>query len=182
MTCVVVNDASCLIDLRKGRLLHVLLRLPYRFVVPLPIREDELLEFTTQDWRLLENGGLQTYNLPGNQVAKVSAVKREHVRLSANDCFALVTAACWKNSILLTGDRLLRTVARERNLRVHGVLWVIDELRAGGLCKDAQLAAALETWRSDRTVFVPRAEIDKRLHSVRGGQSRQIHEHRQSCP
>ena len=65
MTCVVVNDASCLIDLKKAALLHVLLRLPYQFVVPLPIREYELLDFTEQDWRMLEDGGLTTYDLPG---------------------------------------------------------------------------------------------------------------------
>ena len=38
VTRVVVNDASCLIDPQKGRLLQMLCRLPYRFVVPLPIR------------------------------------------------------------------------------------------------------------------------------------------------
>ena len=48
MTWIVVNDASCLIDLRKGQLLHVLLRLPYRFIVPLPIRMEELLDFTKE--------------------------------------------------------------------------------------------------------------------------------------
>ena len=71
MTCVVVNDASCLIDLKKGELLHVLLRLPYRFIVPLPIREEELLDFTAQEWRMLEDGGLATYDLPGEEVAQV---------------------------------------------------------------------------------------------------------------
>ena len=69
MTCVVVNDASCLIDLKKGELLHVLLRLPYRFIVPLPIREEELLDFTAQEWRMLEDGGLATYDLPAEEVA-----------------------------------------------------------------------------------------------------------------
>lgn len=33
VTRVIVNDASCLIDLRKGQLLHVLRRLPFRFIV-----------------------------------------------------------------------------------------------------------------------------------------------------
>lgn len=37
MTTVIVNDASCLIDLHKVRLLPVMLKLPYRFVVPLPV-------------------------------------------------------------------------------------------------------------------------------------------------
>ena len=41
MTQVVVNDASCLIDLRKGCLLAVLGNLPSGFVVPLPVRQSE---------------------------------------------------------------------------------------------------------------------------------------------
>lgn len=61
MTHIVVNDASCLIDLRKGRLLHVLCHLPHRFIVPLPIRESELLDFTPQEWALLDGGGMETY-------------------------------------------------------------------------------------------------------------------------
>jgi len=114
VTYVVVNDASCLIDLRKGRLLHVLLRLPYQFIVPLPIREEELLDFTPEEWRVLEDGGLTTYDLSGEEVALVMALKREHRGLSANDCFALVTAAKQENGILLTGDnQLLRTAVQK---------------------------------------------------------------------
>ena len=97
MTCVVVSDAYCLIDLRKGQLLHVLLRLPYQFIVPLPIREEELLDFTPEEWRMLEGGGLATYDLPGEEVALAMALKRECRDLSANDCFAPVTAAKQKS-------------------------------------------------------------------------------------
>lgn len=163
MTCVVVNDASCLIDLRKGQLLHVLLRLPYQFIVPLPIREEELLDFTPQEWRMLEDGGLTTYDLPGEEVAQAFALKREHNRLSANDCFALVTATYQQNGILLTGDNQLRKVATARDVCVHGVLWIIDELHTAGACEAELLITALKAWRDDRTVFLPDAEIDKRL-------------------
>lgn len=168
MTCVVVNDASCLIDLKKAALLHVLLRLPYQFVVPLPIREYELLDFTEQDWRMLEDGGLTTYDLPGEEVARVVALKREHSRLSANDCFALVTTTCQENGILLTGDNLLRKVATARAVRVHGVLWIIDELHATEACEVEFLVSALQIWRADDAVFLPAAEIDKRLRRLQG--------------
>jgi len=168
VTCVVVNDASCLIDLRKGQLLHVLLRLPYRFIVPLPIREEELLDFTPQEWRMLEDGGFATYDLPGDGVARVFALKREHSGLSANDCFALVTATCQENGILLTGDSQLRKVAIARDVRVHGVLWIIDELHAASACKADLLISALELWRDDRAVFLPPQEIDNRLRRLRG--------------
>ena len=128
MTCVVVNDASCLIDLCKGRLLQSLSHLPYRFIVPLPIRESELLDFTPKEWAILDGGGMETYDLPPERMADVFALKRQHSNLSANDCFCLVTTQCHDEGILLTGDGLLRSVATVAGVRVHGVLWVIDEL------------------------------------------------------
>lgn len=166
MTCVVVNDASCLIDLKKGALLHVLLQLPYQFIVPLPIREDELLDFTAQDWRMLEDGGLTTYDLPSSDVSRVAALKREHSRLSANDCFALVTTTRQENGILLTGDKLLRTVATKNAVRVHGVLWIIDQLYESRSCGDETLISALRIWQADAAVFLPDQEIEKRLKKL----------------
>ena len=115
---------------------------------------------------MLEDAGLTTYDLPGEEVAQVLALKREHTRLSANDCFALVTAICQENGILLTGDHQLRKVATTRNVRVHGVLWIIDELRAAGACEAELLIFALEAWRDDRTVFLPDAEIERRLRTL----------------
>lgn len=166
MTCVVVNDASCLIDLKKGRLLHVLLRLPYRFIVPLPIREEELVDFTAQEWRMLEDAGLVTYDLTGEEVAQVLSIRREYSRLSANDCFALVATICHENGILLTGDNLLRKVAKSRDVRVHGVLWIIDRLHSAQICETELLVSALQIWRADSAVFLPVGEIDKRLRRL----------------
>ena len=116
---------------------------------------EELLDFTSQEWGILEDMGLATYDLPGEEVAQVFAIKREHTGLSANDCFALVTATCQKNGILLTGDANLRKVAIARNVRVHGVLWIIDELHAVGACEPDLMISALELWREDRAVFLP---------------------------
>jgi len=168
MACIVVNDASCLIDLKKGQLLHIVLRLPYRFIVPLPIREEELLDFTPQEWKMLKDGGLDTYDLPGSEVAQVFALKRKYSRLSANDCFALMTTICHENATLLTGDALLRKVSAEHGVRVHGVLWIVDQLYTTNACEVECLISALETWRTDGAVFLPASEIDKRLRQLRG--------------
>ena len=166
MTTVVV-DASCLIDLRKGRLVNATLTLPYRFVVPLPIRHAEALDFTDGNWRTLEDGGLIIFDLPPERVREVTRIKTAHPKLSANDCFCLVSTRCQDPGILLTGDRLLRRVATESGLRVHGVLWVLDELRKAGACSEGLLLAALRRWRDDRTVFLPDSEIALRLRRDR---------------
>ncbi len=88
-------------------------------------------------------------------------------RLSANDCICLVATQRQEEGILLTGDRLLRRVATEKEVRVHGVLWIIDELKAAGICGDNLLIDALEIWRDDKAVFLPLAEVDKRLRRLR---------------
>lgn len=168
-TTVVVNDASCLIDLRKGRLLHVLLKLPYRFVIPYPVRHSELLDFTPQEWALLDGGGMETFDLPPERVSEAFAVKASYPKLSANDCFCLVATRCFEAAVLLTGDGLLRRAAGEGGLRVHGVLWVIDELKRTALCGDALLVTALETWGEDSSVFLPEPEVERRLRLLKRG-------------
>ena len=119
MTTVVVNDASCLIDLHKGQLLSVMLTLPYRFVVPLPIRHAEALDLTDRDWRILEDAGLFTFDLPPELVEEAMKIKTAHRKLSANDCLCLVSTGCQERGILAyrgpavasssDGERLART-------------------------------------------------------------------------
>lgn len=165
---VVVNDASCLIDLRKGRLLHLLVRLPYRLVIPLPVRESELIRFTAQEWAVLD-AGMAIFDLPPERVAEAFALRARFPRLSANDCFCLVTTRCHDGAILLTGDGQLRGVAADDGRRVHGVLWVIDELKSLALCGDDILATALELWRDDPAVRLPAPELEWRLRLYRRG-------------
>ena len=167
MTSVVVNDASCLIDLHKVRLLPVMLKLPYRFVVPLPIRLAEALDLADRDWRHLADLGLVTFDLPSERVADALRLRSLHPKLSANDCFCLVSAQCHNGAMLLTGDQLLREVATQAGVLVHGVLWVVDELQRRGACGENRLISVLEHWRDDRTVFLPRQEIDRRLRQLR---------------
>lgn len=115
---------------------------------------------------MLEDSGMETYDVPPAQMGKVFAVKRQHSRLSANDCMCLITSQVHENAILLTGDGLLRKVATAASVRVHGVLWVIDELQREGLCSNDLLTAALIAWRDDPAVFLPPDEIDNRLATL----------------
>lgn len=163
MSRYAVYDASCLIDLEKGRLFRAIRRLPYRFMIPLPIRESELFDFTPSDWRILEDGGLITYDLPAEEMARALDLHRRHASLSTNDCVALVTAACHDDAILLTGDSALKKVAASNDICVHGSLWIIDELHAANACENDLLVSALERWKKDGTVFLPPTEIEKRL-------------------
>lgn len=162
MRPVVVNDASRLIDLCKDDLLSVLGNLPYRLVVPLPVREFEILDFTDAHWHALDPAGLVTYDLSPDEIGQALALKARYPALSPNDCFCFV-AAHVHTGVLLTGDRQLRNVADANGLPVHGVLWVIDQLQAAQACSACLLTRALRSWQSDVTVFLPRHEIANRL-------------------
>lgn len=162
MTCAIVNDASCLIDLHKGGLLDAVCNLPYEFVVPLPVRDSEVLNFSEQQWQKLDDAGMITHDLMPTEVAQALALKQRHPALSANDCFCFVATRA-RHGILLTGDAFLRRVAIDHGLLVHGVLWIVDELISAAGCDRSLLTQALLAWQSDATVFLPRHEISKRL-------------------
>lgn len=166
MTKVIVNDASCLIDLRKARLLHAMMSLPFHFVVPYPIRHDEVLDFTPQEWQMLDESGVETYDLPPDAVSEAISLKQHNARLSTNDCFCLVSCKRHGKAVLLTGDARLRSVAEADSIEVHGVLWIIDQLSERDLSAPNVLIAALETWRDDPAVFLPLSEIANRLRRL----------------
>jgi len=136
-------------------------------VVPLPIRLAEALDLADRDWRHLADLGLVTFDLPSERVADALRLRSLHPKLSANDCFCLVSAQCHNGAMLLTGDQLLREVATQAGVLVHGVLWVVAELQRRGACGENRLISVLEHWRDDRTVFLPRQEIDRRLRQLR---------------
>ena len=160
---IVINDASCLIDLRKVELCLAMLRLPYRFVVTLPVKENELLEFTDEEWKELEAAGLEIIDLDGERVGRSFELRQDFPVLSAEDCFSLSLAESVEASILLTGDAGLREVAESMKIEVHGVLWIIDELHRHRLAPSAQLVKCLITWRDDPLVRLPAALLAARL-------------------
>lgn len=144
-----------------------MLALPFRFVVPYPVRYSELLTLTAQDWQMLDESGVETYDLEPEAVAEAFAIKSSHPRLSANDCFCLVASLRRENAVLLTGDAQLRSAAEQREVEVHGVLWIIDELAERELAEARILVAALEVWRDDPSVFLPSNELAVRLRRLR---------------
>lgn len=164
---IVINDTSCLVDLRKGGLIEPMLSLPFRFVVTFNVRASELLDFGTAEWERLEALGMETIDAPGSQVTEAGLVMTRHRKLSFEDSLNFVVARANQLSILLTGDRALRTVAESNGVEVHGILWVVEQLLEYRRADRAELVVALERWRADSTVFVPSDLIDVVLAKCR---------------
>jgi predicted nucleic acid-binding protein len=164
---VVINDASCLIDLHKVGLVEVMLQLPYDFVVPLPVTHNEVLDFTKADWSRFSDAGLGQVDLDPGQVGRAMTHRSQYSKLTAEDCFSLVLAEDIKHSILLTGDAELRNVASGKGCEVHGVIWVADQIHSHGLIANLELAERLEVWLNDPLVRLPTTELNARLRLLR---------------
>jgi predicted nucleic acid-binding protein len=161
---IVVSDSSCLIDLRKASLLDAFLRLPYEILIPNTLFDDELLKFTAVEKRSLLRNGLKVVDVPGTGVLRAREIIQKTPRLSINDGFAFVVAEDRAGCILVTGDRLLRSVATDHGIEVHGVLWIIDELHGHAIEAPSVLAAALRLFTEDQTVRLPRRDL---LNAIR---------------
>lgn len=155
---IIVSDTSCLIDLRKVDLLGAFMSLPYEVMIPNALFEDELLKFTDDQKQMLLDAGLQVIDLPGQAVLRAQQVIGIQPRLSANDAFAFVLAESTENSILLTGDGALRSMA-ENHVEVHGVLWLVDEMYRHQVATAEVLHAVLEQFSADPTVRLPTRDL-----------------------
>jgi predicted nucleic acid-binding protein len=164
---VIVNDTSCLIDLRKADLLTTALLLPFRFIVALPLITAELHSFDENDWSNLHKRGLHVVDLDAKQVERAFTLKSLFPGLSAYDCFSLALAESTENAVLLTGDQQLRTCAVALGVEVHGVLWVADEIEKAALLPIVELADALARLEADPLVFLPAPEVRSRIERLR---------------
>ena len=156
---IVISDSSCLIDLRKVSLLDVFLRLPYEFLIPNTLFEEELLKFTAAQKKALLRAGLKVIDLPGERVSRAQQVIRAAPKLSVHDGFAFALAESHPGCILLSGDGELRKLAAEHEMEVHGVLWILDEIHRNKLATGATLRSMLEFLTADTTVRLPRREL-----------------------
>lgn len=163
---IIVSDTSCIIDLRKVALLQETLRLPYTFVTVNTLFEDEWLSLSDGEKKALCDQGLEVRDLPGPSVQRAQRYFNQHRRLKLNDCFALSLAEDTQDSILLTGDGLLRRIAEGNGIEARGVLWITDELETHGIVSPARLLDALRLFQQDALVFLPKEEILRRIRRL----------------
>ncbi|HDQ99128.1 MAG TPA: type II toxin-antitoxin system VapC family toxin [candidate division WOR-3 bacterium] len=135
-----VVDANVLIDLRDGRILDRLGRLPEQFIVADIVVADDIDE---PDEAVLTGVGIGILPLSGDAVQEVVAVTGSCRGISVADAASLVLAE-QVGCTLLTGDKLLRGLALSRGVKVHGTLWLLDRMAEGGALTGEQAAVALE--------------------------------------
>lgn len=155
-----------MIDLRKAALLEQMLRLPYSFIMPTPLFDDEWLSLSGEEKIRLRELGLDIRDLSGPLVQRAATYFNRHRRLKLNDCFALVLAEETTGCILLTGDASLRQIANNNDIEARGVLWVTDELERHEVVPPLRLHQALKLLQEDDLVFLPDDELVRRIRRL----------------
>ena len=133
-----VTDTNVWIDLDTADLTDLIFRLPLSLQVPDVI----VAELERPDGLTLARRGLQVRELTGRQVQEVARLASRYLRPSRSDLFALVLTRS-QDATLLTGDRHLRSAAESEGVRVHGTLWLVDEMVAAALLEPQEAVARL---------------------------------------
>jgi predicted nucleic acid-binding protein len=154
---VLVSDTSVVIDLERAGLIEHVFALPYRFVVPDALYEQEMKEFGGP--RLVELG-LQVRVLTGAQVQEAQRLRGLERHISIHDSYALSLAKS-EAAILLAGDAAMRRLAEAEEVRCHGVLWVFDQME--------ELHEGLTRVVAHPRCWLPQEAVNLRLTRYRSG-------------
>lgn len=156
---VLVSDTSVVIDLERAEILDYVFALPYRFVVPDALYEQELKDYGGE--RLIAKG-LQVRTLTGEQMQEAQRLRTLERRISIHDSYALSLAKA-KAAILLAGDAAMRRLAEAEGVRCHGVLWVFDQLEDKQSVLPTLLLEALTRLAAHPRCRLPPHEVNLRL-------------------
>ncbi|MDR1276153.1 MAG: hypothetical protein LBL72_07210 [Candidatus Accumulibacter sp.] len=156
---ILVSDTSVLIDLERGGLLELAFSCGLAMVVPDLLYEREL---ASSNGPLLRQLGLGVVALAPNEVIFAQQLRKQIPGLSLPDCFAL-SCARRSDHALVTGDKLLRTEAQSRQCRVHGLLWLLDQMEMSGKIGATMLYEGLTRISKHPRCRLPKAEVSARL-------------------
>lgn len=160
---VLVSDSSVIIDLERGELLETVFRLDVDFAVPDLLFHRELAGPLGDQLLAL---GLRVEELLPGEVQGATALRRADATLSLPDTFAFALAQ-GRQWTLLTGDAGLRRTAEAHAVKVHGTLWVLDQLEVQKACSLEVLAEGLAKTSAHPRCRLPRGEVVTRLNRYR---------------
>jgi len=114
-----------------------------------------------------KKGQLQVETSSGEVLAEIVRLQAElSSRLTIEDVSALYFAERLQG-ILLPGDKQLRQHAKQRDIEVHGLLWVFDTLIARGALLPGVVADRLVRLLEKGTSRLPKNECEQRIRKWR---------------
>ncbi|MCT7630955.1 PIN domain-containing protein [Aliarcobacter butzleri] len=122
---LLISDSNVLIDLIVINQIDNMFKLPYSFIVPDILYDQEL----KNDHSNLLTKGLKIKKLSSETIMYSMELMEKYSKPGRNDLFALALAK-QESSPLITGDQDLRDAAQKEAVVLYGTIWVIEELIA----------------------------------------------------
>ena len=120
---VLITDTNIWIDLDHGRLLEHIFHLPYQICAA----DFARVEIRSVDVAVLERQGLIFQELDKELVAELFQLRQRKTTIAIADLAAFLLARV-QGAVLVTGDRNLVRLAADEGIKVHGLLWLMDEM------------------------------------------------------
>jgi len=114
----------------------------------------------------LISAGLKVKQLTSTEMAELFRLAPAHKRISPADLSLFVYSVNHPDTMVITGDRRLRSLCEEHAIPVHGALWLIDAMHKRGVISISDLADALEQMIT-RGNFLPEGDCEERLKKWR---------------
>jgi len=124
---IVVNDASILIDLMKIDLSDEFFRLPFEMHTTNLVSGEVIDENALRFQQYIKKKKIQIWSFSDKEFEEVLKIKSDNPPLSMADCSCFWLCRQLSGT-LLTSDGRLRRSASEKDIPVHGILWVFDQL------------------------------------------------------
>jgi rRNA maturation endonuclease Nob1 len=146
MKLIAIQDANILIDLVTTGLFDHCLSLQYQFTTT-NIILDELHDHQALLIQPHINSGKFTViEIDADSLIAIQISAKEDISLSEQDWSAIYYAQQMK-ALLLTGDKRLRNLAKEKGITVCGALWILDQLVATSNLTKNEACAYLQQLR-----------------------------------
>jgi len=92
---------------------------------------------------------------------EILAIQEQKISLSIPDC-SIYKLALDLQAILLTGDKPLKMFSELSNIEVHGIIWLIDQMRGADIIDHIEYKEKLKELKG-LSSRLPVDEIDRRL-------------------
>lgn len=138
-TTLLITDTNIWFDLDHAGLINQIFMLPYS-ISTADFARAELLTVNTEE---LEKRGLIFLTLEAKFVLELQQLRGETSAIAVADMAGFILARENK-ATLVSGDKRLTTFSRERNVLVHGLLWLMDEMVANKILTGIEAAEKLK--------------------------------------
>lgn len=156
-TILLITDTNIWIDLDHGDLIDQIFKLPYSVCTSDFARN----EIQSVDVNELERKGLSFLSMDAKLVNELMLLRATKNAIGIADMAGFILAR-ETNSVLVTGDKHLVRFSREKQVQVHGLLWLMDEMIVKGILSGSEAAYKLKIIL-DRGSRLPMDECLKRF-------------------